>query len=206
MPTTGQWIRQELIDAGDKGIVIADLHKKRKANWRELGITYKGGTYSSFAKLFNFLWQLGWVERTGETEVSHSKGGIVELSSPRTYYRITDEGLAHPELDWYDPISALHPEWTGSKRRQKYYLPTDKPRGRPRIGPPIVKKPPKPPKVKKPRVIKPPVVILSEKDKKRLIDDFVEVMGRRPTKAEIFTLFEEEVKLRQRKVKEEEEG
>lgn len=203
MPTTGQWIRGELISAGDRGVVIADLHRKRKAQHAELGLIYKKGSYHSLARYFYFLVQLGYVETTGETEVSHTKGDLHELLSPRTYYRITKEGLVSPEHDWYDLIATVHPEWLGSARSSKYRLPTGRPRGRPRIGPPIVKKLPKPPKVKKPRVVKPPEVVLTEEDKKRLINEFTEVMGRKPTRAEIFTLFEEEVKLKQREVSEE---
>jgi len=40
--------------------------------------------------------------------------------------------------------------------------------------------------------------MLTKKDKNKLIADFVEIMGRRPTKLEMFTLLEEEVKIRQR--------
>lgn len=205
MPTTGQFIRQRLIDAGDKGVVMADLHRERKANWRELGITYKGGTYMSFVRLFRWLIDLGWVEQTGETEAAFAKGDAYELKSPRIYYRITKEGLARPDTDFYDLITTVHPEWSGSQRSTKYRLPTGKPRGRPRIGPPKIKKLPKPPKVKKPRVKKPklPEVELTEEDKRRLIEEFREIFKRQPTKAEIYELFLEETKLRRRKAKEE---
>lgn len=202
MPTTGQFIRERLVEAAKKGVVIADLHKERRANWRELGLVYKTGTYQSFCRLFFFLEQLKWVERTDKTEASHAKGGITELIAPRIYYRITDEGLAHGIIDWTDPLSAKYPELTGSARATKYRLPSGRPRGRPRLGPPVVKRPPKPRVVKPPKV-KIPEIILTEEDKKKLIDDFIEVMEREPTKAEIYELFLEEVKIRQRKVKEE---
>ena len=97
----------------------------------------------------------------------------------------------------------MHPEWAGSERSSKYRLPSGKPRGRPRIGPPVIKKLPKPPKVKKPRVRKPVEVVLTEEGKTKLIEDFKDVMEREPTKDEIYTLFLEEVKIRQRKAKEE---
>ena len=204
MFTTGQWIREKLIEAGEKGVVIADLHKERKANWKELGLIYKGGTYSSFAKLFNFLWQLGWVERTGETEVSHSKGGSTELFSSRAYYCISGKGLTHLEQDWHDPIAALHPEWSGSLRRQKYYSPTGESRGRPRIGSPKIKKPVSPPRIKEVKVVKKvKEVVLTEGDRARVIKEFLEVMEREPTKKEIYELFLEELKLKRRKIKEE---
>jgi len=205
MPTTGQWIREELLSAGDKGVVIADLHKKRKVQHAELGITYKGGTYMSFVRLFRWLIDLGWVEQTGETEKAFAKGDAYELKSPRTYYRLTKEGLLRPIEDFYDLIATIHPEWSGSLRSSKYRLPTGKPRGRPRIGPPKIKKLVKPPEVKKPVVKKPkPVVVeLTEKEKAGLIKEFREIFKRRPTKAEIYELFLEEVKLRQRKAREE---
>ncbi|GAJ09238.1 unnamed protein product [marine sediment metagenome] len=123
MPTTGQFIRERLVAAAEKGVVIADLHKERKANWRELGLTYKAGTYSSFCRLFFFLEQLNWVERTSKTETAFAKGSMTELLIPRTYYRITDEGLSHLEIDWMDPLSAKYPELTGSARATKYRLP-----------------------------------------------------------------------------------
>ena len=204
MPTTGQWIRQRLIEAAEKGVVIADLHKERKANWRELGIPYRGGTYPTFVRLFRWLIDLGWVERTGETEAAFIKGTTQELKSPRIYYRLTAEGLSRPEEDYYDLIATVHPEWSGSQRSSKYRLPTGEPRGRPRIAPPKVKKPLALPRVKKPRVIKPLEPVLLEEEKQKLIKDFIEVMDREPTRMEIFTLFEEEVKLRQRKEVEEE--
>ena len=215
MPTNGQFIRSKLIEAGDKGVVIADLHKERRANWRELGLTYKTGTYHSFARLFYFLEQLGWVETTGETEISHAKGTISELLSPRTYYRITNEGLAHDEIGWTDPLAALHPEFSGSERASKYRLPTGRPRGRPRIGPPVVKKPTRLPKVRKPRVKKVPEVVLTEEEKERVVREGIGILKeaaertgriyREPTRAEIYEWFLEELKLKQRRVKEEEE-
>ncbi len=202
MPTNGQFIRSKLVEAASKGVVIADLHKERKANWRELGLVYKTGTYHSFARLFYFLEQLGWVETTGETEEAFAKGGTSVLLAVRTYYRITDEGLARSEIDWTDPLAVKYPQFTGSQRASKYRLPTGRPKGRPRIGPPVVKKPPKPPRVRKPRVAKLPEVVLTEEDKTKLVNDFVDIMDRRPTKTEIFELFLEEVKLRQREAME----
>ena len=205
MPTNGQWIKEELVSAASKGVVIADLHKKRKARHEELGITYRKGTYSSFVRLFRWLIDLKWVEQTGEMETAFAKGNDHELKGSRIYYRLTTEGLAHSETDWYDPLATKHPEWAGSERRKKYVLPTGKPRGRPRIGPPVIKKPPKPPRVRKPKVVKPIEVVLTEKEKAKLIEDFVEVMDREPTREEIFTLFEEEVKIRRRGKREEKE-
>ncbi len=204
MPTNGQFIRLRLVEAADEGVVIADLHRERKSNWRSLGIAYKKGTYQSFARLFYWLVQLGWVELTGITETSHTKGGHLEVLSPRTYYRITSTGLSHPEIEWTDLIVIAHPEWSGSERARRYRLPSGRPRGRPRIGPPIKKKERKVPKVRKPkRVI--PEVVLNENEKERVIKEFIEIFNREPTRLEIYELFSEELKLKQRKAKEEAE-
>jgi hypothetical protein len=109
MITNGQFIRQCLIEAGDRGCVMADIHKQRKAKSKELGLIYKGGTYYSFSKLLFFLKKLGWIEPTGEAELSHTKGNEHSLVASRTYYRITPEGLSHPEKDWANPKLLLYP-------------------------------------------------------------------------------------------------
>lgn len=199
--TNGQFIRQRLIEAGDRGVVIADLHKERKATHKEAGIIFKGGTYQSFARLFYFLEQLKWVEPTGVKEPGVTKGNAHRLLSSRTYYRITSEGLSRSETDWTDPIAILHPEWAGSKRSLKYRVPTGRPIGRPRIAPPkpIVEKPPKPPVKRVPKKVV-PVVELSEEDKERVVREFRELFAREPTRLEIYDLFKEELKLKQKRL------
>lgn len=109
MITNGQLIRQCLIEARDRGCVIADIHKLRKAKFEELDLIYKGGTYYCFSKLLTFLRKLGWIEATGEEELSHTKGNEYSLVASRTYYRITPEGLSHPEKDWSNPKLRLYP-------------------------------------------------------------------------------------------------
>ena len=198
MLSNGEWIREKLIEAGDKGVVIADLQKERRERHAELSILYRGGRYHSFARYFAWFIQLGWVEPTGETETAFTKGNETELKSPRKYYRITDLGESVPELLWRDPIVALHPKWTPSERVAGYRLPTGRVRGRPR------KAPPKPPKkvVRKPPKKKPPKVELSEEEKARLVFMFVEDFGRKPTKAELNELYSEELKIKRAKMKE----
>lgn len=109
MLTNCQFIRQCLIEAGDRGCVIADIHKLRKAKVKELGLIYKGGTYYSFSKLLFFLKKLGWIEPTEEVELSHTKGNEHSLVAPRIYYRLSVKGLSHPELDWSNPKLLLYP-------------------------------------------------------------------------------------------------
>lgn len=211
MPTTGQWIREKLIGAGDKGVVISDLHRERKANWRTLGITYKGGTYMSFVRLFRWLIDLKWVEQTGEREVAFAKGDTYELKSNRIYYRLTKEGLLRPVDDFYDLITTVHPEWSGSLRSTKYRLPTGKPRGRPRIGPPKIKKLPKPVEVKKP-VIKLREIELTEEEKAKVIKEGTDILKeitkreyrvyKEPTKTEYYEWLVDELKIKRRIYKE----
>lgn len=203
--TNGEFIRQRLIEAGDRGVVIADLHRERKANHIELGVIYKGGTYQSFSRLFYFLEQLKWVEPTGVKEPGITKGDAHRLLSSRTYYRITSEGLAHLEVDWTDPIAVLHPEWAGSSRSLKYRVPTGMPRGRPRVAPPKVRveKPPSPPAKRVPKKVV-PTVELTEGDKNRVVSEFRELFSREPTRLEIYDLFKEELKMKQKRLAEEE--
>jgi len=119
MITTGAFIRDRLIEAGDKGCCIADLHKKRKQSHEILGLIYRDGTYYSFIRFFGWYKQLGFVEKTGETEVAFGKGSTNELKSPRIFYRITSEGLSRSAEDWGDPIGIVHPHWAGSLRSKK---------------------------------------------------------------------------------------
>ena len=128
---TGVWIRDKLLAAGAKGVVVADLHKERKQMWRELGLPYKGGTYHSFVKLFHWFKQLGWVEKTEKQEPSMGRGTGKELNPdvPRTYYRITPAGREASIYDWSDPIrSATNGKWA----QRSSYIPTGKPPGRPK--------------------------------------------------------------------------
>jgi len=130
-------IRTSLINAGDKGIVVADLFKELKSDGRT------SATYNSFARFWHWYKKLGYVEKTGEFEPSKTKGnggkeGV--LLQNRVYYRIAGPGLT--QLDWTDPLSIKHPEWksTGSRRMEymEEYRKTEvgvtRKRGRPRIS------------------------------------------------------------------------
>ncbi len=132
----GLWIRDKLLEAGDTGVTVADLHKQRIEQSKETGGLvdtgiYKGGTYHSFARYFHWFKQLGFVESV-RTEPSETKGNGLSLRSDRHYYRITDKGRRAHWLQWNDPIQAMHPEWTPSERKRRYSQPTGRPRGRPR--------------------------------------------------------------------------
>jgi hypothetical protein len=160
MPTVAQWIRERLIEAEPRGCVCSDLHKERKQDPEPV---YFGGTYDSFHKLWGVLYRLGWIEKTGEEEVSFIKGTTIEFSRkgsikeipegnvPRIYFRITPKGLSI--ADWGDPIAIKYPHFTGYKRckpyrkKKKGLRPVGRPRGtytgRKRAGlPPIAHKEP----------------------------------------------------------------
>ncbi len=65
--------------------------------------------YHSFLMYFGVLKRLGWVEVTGETEVS----SIQDNYSPapgRTYYRLTRKGITAGDEFWSNPLFTLYPE------------------------------------------------------------------------------------------------
>ena len=134
--TMGEWLREELVAAGDSGICLADIHKRRKEHWEELGLREVTGTYNSFAIFFAVLIRLGWVELTGIEEKSYIQR-TYEEAPPRKYYRLTSEGLAQPEINWRSPMATLielYPERYPKAVDYKYkrtYRPTG--RGAPRM-------------------------------------------------------------------------
>jgi len=72
--------------------------------------------YHSFLSYFGLLKRLGWVEPTGEEEVSQAQDmmGLEsgeesrETGQPRIYYRLTHAGYAAPQSLIADPITALY--------------------------------------------------------------------------------------------------
>jgi len=138
MTTMFEWLREELVTAGDQGICLADLHSKRKEHWEELDLRQVTGTYNSFAISFAVLIRLGWVELTGEEEPSYIQRSYPE-APPRKYYRITPEGLSVPVTEWHRPIVTLmnkHSKRYPTAKDHKYkrvYKPTGRPRGAPRM-------------------------------------------------------------------------
>lgn len=141
MPTVAQWIRSKLIEAEPRGCVCSDLHSERK---KAEEIVYFGGTYSSFQKLWGVLHRLGWIQKTGEEEVSFIKGTTIPFSRkgttpriepgnvPRIYFRITDKGLLASEAEWSDPLAVKYPHFTGYLRCKPYRKKGLRPVGRPR--------------------------------------------------------------------------
>ena len=72
--------------------------------------------YHSFLGYFGLLKRLGWVEATGEQEISEAQDMMRletgeeprETGQPRIYYRITRAGFAAPQSLIADPITALY--------------------------------------------------------------------------------------------------
>jgi len=74
---------------------------------------------------FGMLKKLGWVEPTGEEEVSTPQS-YYEGFAPRRYYRLTKKGREAPGYEWSNPHRTLYPmfdlEYYRGKRRQHKYV------------------------------------------------------------------------------------
>ena len=57
-------------------------------------------------------------------------GGLVDVLADKTFYRITSDGRQASEDAWRNPYTVNYPEY---KHKGKYYTPTGRPRGRPRV-------------------------------------------------------------------------
>ena len=127
MPTTFEFVREQLITAGRKGVSQADLFIAVR---QSPDVRRNKGTYSSFNKMFHTLVRLGFVERMKKTEKSTTKYGLLkDVLSDRTFYRITDDGKEAAESVWINPYVANYPDY---EDKSKYYTPTGRARGRPR--------------------------------------------------------------------------
>lgn len=131
---TGQWLRQKLIDAGDSGVCISDLHAERKAHYFELGLLPVSSTYRSFWQYFYWLLRLGFIERTDKTEPSKAKGGERKLAKPRMFYHITPMGIFAELSKWNNIRLSLYERPEGYVRKN-YHKNKGGKRGRPRAKP-----------------------------------------------------------------------
>lgn len=141
MPRLGLFVKQKLLEAGRRGTTASDLYRlslQEPSRMRKVG-----STYSSFSRFFHWFKALKFVELTGREEVSVQRGatdgGV--LLAPRRYYRITAKGRRAPDEAWADPIGAVHPQWKGRLRREKYRRKA--PKKVPRKAPPPTKAPPR---------------------------------------------------------------
>lgn len=81
--------------------------------------------YHSFLIYFGMLKRLGWVEETGETEISTIQE-YYAAAPPRKYYRLTGAGQAATIMQLRDPIMTLYPEYSRAMRsakKRKYIKP-----------------------------------------------------------------------------------
>ena len=103
------WIKDRLLQAGGSGVCMTDLFKELKEGQ---GMYKTDATYNSFARFFFWYEQLGYVEFTGQTEPSYTKGReeireAENILASRKYFRITPKGRA---VDWSNPLAIKHPQ------------------------------------------------------------------------------------------------
>ena len=137
----GQYIRDKLVEAGNKGVVCADLYSELNELRRigEAPPTFRRMRLHSFYRYFHWLTKLEWVEPTNITEVSYQKGGTIPLLVDRRYYKITKKGLDTPRMYWANPLASGAPDWGPGGEKKKEYMRewwrarrTGRPPGRPR--------------------------------------------------------------------------
>jgi len=73
--------------------------------------------YHSFLMYFGVLKRLGWVEVTGQSETSSIQDNYPPAPE-RTYYRLTDKGIAAGDELWSNPLFTLYPEVGPSHMKQ----------------------------------------------------------------------------------------
>lgn len=126
----GDYIYDRLVEAGDKGLVIADLFKDMKG-WK----TY--ATYNSFARYFWLFKKLGFVV---EAATPREPGPKPELEE-RRYFKLTRKGKRSPLHEWSNPMRTLWNRVYGEgawedymvrRRAARGLIHTGRPRGRPR--------------------------------------------------------------------------
>lgn len=115
--------KETLIRARAEGMVAREEEKRIRRNQRPFSIEEAealtqalvrkmpqrstGMTYHSFTNYFTILKRLGWVEETGETEISALQEHYPE-GPPRTFYKITAAGIAATDEQLSDPIGHLY--------------------------------------------------------------------------------------------------
>lgn len=127
MVTVFEFVRTRLLEAGDEGTPQSDLFRAIRAS-DDIDRRSRG-TYASFSMAFQTLKRLNWVEATGVEEPSTTVTGIVGMLRPRVFYRLTQTGRDVPPPDWENPYTIRYPQFLDKSR---YYVPTGRPRGRPR--------------------------------------------------------------------------
>jgi len=121
----GLFIKDYLTEHGEA--CQQDIHESYRNTLREIyeraGRRFTkmdGRKYHSFTRFFSFLKQLDFVEVSGKEEPSIFQERFKESYperempvkiSPRTYYKLTDEGEKAPDVDWSNPLRTLYPKF-----------------------------------------------------------------------------------------------
>ncbi len=101
-----------------------------RVDWHFRRIPYKlvKARYHSFQRYFHWLKQLGWVEFTGQEEISTPQSYMPDYPQvpPRKYYRLTKKGIDAPDHQWSNPQLTLYPErgldYFREKRKGRLYV------------------------------------------------------------------------------------
>ena len=113
------WENEQRVRAG-RDEYSAEEYAER-LEWHLERIPYKlhRARSISFFRYFHYLKQLGFVEPTGREEESYIQGITYPEAPPCRYYRLSAEGKAAPEYEWYRPQLTLYPEFTPEYFAQK---------------------------------------------------------------------------------------
>lgn len=82
----------------------------------------------SFARYFNHLIRLGWVEPTGREELSAFQDNYPD-AQPRRYFKLTDRGRIASDSEWSNPLRTLYGysfEETRRKNQESRYKAKEK--------------------------------------------------------------------------------
>ena len=122
------WENEDRIRA--KKPIYSPEEYAERVDWYFRRIPYKlvKCRYHSFQRYFHWLKQLGWVERTGQEEISTPQSYMPDYpqAPPRRYYRLSRQGREAPDHEWSNPQLTLYPErgldYFREKRREHRYV------------------------------------------------------------------------------------
>ena len=121
-------VRVEEEQARKEGRPISPEKVEELTEYYSQRIPYKlhRARYHSFSRYFHWLKQLGWVEPTGQEEMSaiqsylEEAGEPIEEAPPRVYYRLTQAGREAPDWQWSRPQVVLYPQIAGMPAEQYF--------------------------------------------------------------------------------------